>query len=369
MKNQRRSNFEMLRIVCMLMIIAAHFASHGDISFDENVLTINRLWLLLLKIGGKLGVNIFVLISGYFLIDAQSVKIGKTFKLLGQVFIYSVAIYAVSVLVGEQQFTIKTLISSLLPLTMETWWFPSTYFVLYLIFPVLNFCLKAMSRQMYRRFLLLSLVIWCLIPTLTNEAYQSNNLIWFVLLYAISAYIKLYGIGERPAKKYALWSAAGLAITYLSAIVFTVMGFKYPIFARNVTHFYGMNKITTLVNAICIFMAFRSLKLKHKPFINTVASATFGVYLIHDHALVRNFLWKRLFTSSFLKDSLLLIPYSIAAILAVFTVCTGIELLRIHTIERLWMRIVGKLEALWLRLSEKIKGKLPDDSDKSKECA
>ena len=58
----RRSNFELLRIVAMLMIIAYHLCGHGGLKFDASVFSVNHLWTDVFSMGGKIGVNIFFLI-------------------------------------------------------------------------------------------------------------------------------------------------------------------------------------------------------------------------------------------------------------------------------------------------------------------
>ena len=70
----RQSNFELLRIVAMVMIVFHHFAVHGGFNFDSTTLSIPRFWFNFIIMGGKTGVNIFVLISGYFLIQSKSTK-------------------------------------------------------------------------------------------------------------------------------------------------------------------------------------------------------------------------------------------------------------------------------------------------------
>ena len=56
-----------------------------------NSININRFVGQFLYIGGKLGVVIFVLISGYFLVDSKF-KIKKLLKLFLEVLFYSVGI-------------------------------------------------------------------------------------------------------------------------------------------------------------------------------------------------------------------------------------------------------------------------------------
>ena len=90
--NSRQSNIELLRIVAMLMIIAHHFSVHGN--FDlRNMLVGNNIWLQFLATGGKIGVNIFVMISGYFLISSKNIETKKVLKLLAQILFYSVIIF------------------------------------------------------------------------------------------------------------------------------------------------------------------------------------------------------------------------------------------------------------------------------------
>ena len=93
----RDSSIELLRILAMIMIVLCHFATHGDFSFDTNVLSIPRLWWNFIEMGGNLGVNIFVLISGYFLVSSNGkvFNLPRILKFWGQVFVYSIAIYLI----------------------------------------------------------------------------------------------------------------------------------------------------------------------------------------------------------------------------------------------------------------------------------
>ncbi len=62
--NQRKSNIEVLRIIAMIMIVFSHFYSHGEFNNVEN--PINLFFLKYISTFGKIGVNIFVLISRLF---------------------------------------------------------------------------------------------------------------------------------------------------------------------------------------------------------------------------------------------------------------------------------------------------------------
>ena len=70
---KRRTNLELLRIVAMIMIVFHHLACHSSFLLDG--LSIGRLWINLISIGGKIGVSLFVLITGYFMIEKEKLQI------------------------------------------------------------------------------------------------------------------------------------------------------------------------------------------------------------------------------------------------------------------------------------------------------
>ena len=90
----RNSSFELLRIISMLLIVAHHFVVHGK--FDlTSMFNKNIFFLQSLSMFGKLGVNLFVLISGYFSCMQPSpphIKFSKLIKLEIEVIFYSILI-------------------------------------------------------------------------------------------------------------------------------------------------------------------------------------------------------------------------------------------------------------------------------------
>ncbi|HFD1677595.1 TPA: acyltransferase family protein [Enterococcus faecium] len=90
----RKSNFELLRILCIVLIVAGHYSYWG---FDRNYsdLTLNRVWLELLLIGRRVAVNCFVLITGFFMCNSDfnySKVLKKVGKIAFQVEVYSICL-------------------------------------------------------------------------------------------------------------------------------------------------------------------------------------------------------------------------------------------------------------------------------------
>lgn len=357
MKIKRKSNIEVLRIISMFLIVAHHFSVHGGFKLLQSTVSINRIWVQLLQMGGKIGVDIFVIISGYFLIQSSKNKLSKVLKLWVQLLFYSLIIYLIFVIAGDATLSIKELIKNIFPVIFTKWWFASTYFILYLLTPYLNKLLISFSKNDYQNFLILLTVLWCIIPTFTTNLFQSNPLIWFVYLYALAGYIRLYGLFDSlKAKTCILIAIFASILTFLSAVIFDILGLKINFFSEHATYFFEMQKLPILIISVLLFLGFSRIDIGSNRVINIVASATFGVYLIHDNNYVRVFLWENLFKNTSFAHSDYLIPYSISVIISVYIVCTLIELMRIYLIEKRYMP--------WLtRISEKLKNKLKELQD------
>ncbi len=367
MDKTRQSNLELLRIVAMILIVIFHFAIHGGFDYKTVGITIPRLWYNFILMGGKVGVDIFVLISGYFLINEKDLlfKFKRLLKVWGQVFFYSMVFYVVFRLLGIYEFDITIIKETLFPITYQRWWFASTYFVLYIIHPFLNKFLNTIDKKTYQSLLVILVFIWSIIPTLFKMDFEGNSLTWFVTLYAIAGYIRLYGFNKNiKLKYYLIVLIVSLLITYLTSFIYTMLSINSIKYYDDIIFFYGQEKLTTLVISLSLFMLFLNLHINYHKWINALASTTFGVYLIHDYSPFRKILWSMIFKNSSYQNSLYLIPYTIIVVLVVYAVCTLIDLIRIKLIEKPYMKIIDKvadsLVKPFLKFSSFIKGKLFD---------
>ena len=298
--------------------------------------------------GGKIGVDGFVLISGYFLVfsSTQLVDLKRLFRLWSQVFIYSFGIFCFCIFTDLTDLNTKQVIKSFLPIIFSTWWFASTYFVMYLLHPFINKMLLAFNKQTYQLYLIILFVCWSVIPTFSSTSFQSNSLTWFVFLYSLAGYIRLYKVNDKFKQIYCFrWFFIISVFTYMISCFFIIIGTRWNIFASYSGHFYNQNSIFILLISVLLFMAFLNKHIKYCNYINILSSATFGVYLIHDNKLLRTFLWDKVFNVTQYQDCLLLIPYSIVVVFLTYFGCTIIELIRKYTIEPTLIKISNnKLE-------------------------
>lgn len=277
--------------------------------------------------GGGLGNCIFVMLSGYFLIASEGISPRKLLNLWTRIFFWSIVIFCAFVYSDIVPFSFRSALRAFMPVTRLQWWFASTYFVMYLVHPYVNRLLHSFTREEYRKFLLSVMIYWCIIPMLTSSDFGANNTISFICIYSIAGYLRLYGV-DLCGRKYLLYALGFIWINFMSTIFLDLIGLKFAIAAKGALYLHSMMRPFTIAAALCLLVGFRSLNIPHSKLINAIASATFGVYLIHDSKLVRPFLWLEVFRNASFQDSPYLIPYSIAVILIVYLVCTLLELMR-----------------------------------------
>lgn len=336
----RHNNIEILRILSMILIIMHHYSVHGAFILDPSMISLNKIIVQFLSAGGKLGVDCFILITGYFLIKS-SFKFEKLVKLLFSVFSYSASIYIIFVTSGLIDFDLKQAIKSFFPILFSQYWFATSYVLLYIFSPYLNIFINALDKRRHLNLIILLIILWSVIPTLTKAELNFSTLGWFATLYLIAAYIRLYPNSWFDKSKENIYISISMyALILLSIIFFDIMGIRMSSFGSHATYLIGMNKLPLLFCAITLFLGFKNININNNKAINVVASSMFGVYLIHDNNLIRPFLWIDVFKNSSYYQSPYLIIHAIIVIFLVFIVCVVIDQIKLLFIEKPFFRLI-----------------------------
>ena len=282
----------------MLMIVIFHSVTHGIFDFPSSTITVNKLWYQFLLMQGLIGNNIFVLISGYFLVKSPGVNFRRMFNLWTRIVFYALAVFALSVW-AEGGFSVKGLLKCLLPVTHRRWWFASTYFLMYLLHPYINVFLRAMSRDEYRKFLFTAGFYFSIIPLITKSEFGYSELSMFIYLYALAGYVRLWA-DDWGSRKYILFGIGLMGLNFLTALVLDVAGLKFSFAAKNSEYFLfggrpGMMRPLNILSALCMFVGFKKLNMPSSRTVNIVASATLGVYMLHENGFSVRFLWRETF--------------------------------------------------------------------------
>ena len=286
----RESNIELLRIFSMLLIVSYHVIFHLNIDTLSINLIQNKVLVNFLMFNGKLGVNLFMIISGYFLIKSNF-KLKNAIKLFINTTICSTSILIVLAFLSHTIGLIDC-IKSFFPIFFNVYWYITGYFVVYLFLNYINVFLINLSKKNHL-FLLISIgIILSLLPSLFHiNMVSENNFLWLVFLYFIGAYIRLHLTINTKTIKFFLLGILFYLIAVFSSFAFQNLGNINYIFVEEQFYFSKQYSIFLLLASIFLFLGFKSITLKQNLLVNSIASCMIGVYLIHDNYLLRKFLY------------------------------------------------------------------------------
>lgn len=266
----RLSNIELLRIIAMCMIVGLHYFGMGDanrvlVNGTENYYLYHILESLCIC-----GVDIFVLITGYFSISHDSIKMRKIVSLLVDVAFWGICGYCLAVLVGWKGVEFKETIKVALPILFNNRWFVKAYIILLLFAPFINMTFNLISKKSYNYLLLIFTCLFCIWPSFLP--YPPVNVfgygfMHFVFLYLIAGYISKF-------IDVTLLSSSKLVFAFLLMLLLVILSSFFMNMA------WAYNYLFVVLLAIALFILFLKMSIKSRC-INVLASCAFGVFLIH----------------------------------------------------------------------------------------
>jgi len=319
-KTARQSNIEILRIVAMLMIIAYHIIIHCVNIQLSNTMSIERMqngWfstpdfyrqlmmLALMMPMGLVGNAIFIMISGYFLIDRDidMLKISK--KLLGQLLFAAVVLVLAStfcIWYTKDNIATENLLNYIkIQYFNKMSWFVGYYFIIILIaFMFLNKFLAKLNAKQHLGFMFAIFAVtelgWS--GKLLDDLASGLRTVFIgVFLYSFAGYIKKYDPFKR-VRTYVFFLLIILVngivgISYYNNVMGKIQTYNYNLlmdptveldFVQTIPKYENFSIVVVLIG-ICMFELFRRMPIPSSKPINYLAQTTFMIYLLHDNGL------------------------------------------------------------------------------------
>lgn len=333
-KPQRASNLELLRIVCMLLIIGDHLTGQGGIA-DYSSLPSSFVFCLI-GCGSRIACTVFVLVGSWFLCE-QPYKTRRPLSLWLSLWLYTVPVTLLCKLAGLDV-SWGALRWAAFPASTRQLWFISDYLLLLLCVPLLNRLLRGLSRPAHRGLLAVLAVPLIVYPTLFGENGAVSDTAWmFLYEYLLIAYLRRWP-DNRLAHLLQHRAAAlglGLGLPLLNTILRAVLetrgltdgkAFQYMAYYRT-----ALGALPNLLAALALFYLFKGLDLGCVRWVNALAGTTLGVYILHQVPAFRGFLWNGLLQAEAHHGS---VGYTLLAILAVFLGCAAVDALRTALVMR-----------------------------------
>lgn len=280
----RNSSIELLRIICMLGVIILHYNNPDNgaaFTFvDQNSLS---WWFLhFFESVFIIAVDVFMIISGYFLACNKKINFWRPIELILRVIIYSTGLYLLSVILGKN-FSVKSFLRCFIPCN----YFVILYCAVYIVSPYVNLAFSKLSIKHFRIFVLIAFLLfsvepWCVYVLEAFSGTKFNGLSFcgisgsqagydfvnFLFMYLLGVFLRKEG--DNLKSKKLLYLGISL-ICILCILLLDFFGFP------GVYH-YEMPLI--VIYSASIFCLFVNFNFKSK-IINLLASGSFSVFLLH----------------------------------------------------------------------------------------
>lgn len=325
----RQSNIELLRVISMFMVLLGHYYVISGFS-DIDIISFNWIGMQFLGAWSKVAVDIFVIITGYFLVN-QTFRWKKVLKLLSCTYFWGIIVLLLGFVLG---LSIKTdyIYKSLFPLTPLNW-FARSYLLLYISIPLFNKIINSVSKARLGQIIIALTTIFYTVPTLISTFISGGGYLTsyftFGIMYMIGAYIRKYG--DAKLDKISIYAGIVSIILILASILWNDIHMHEGLYIMYLAH--KGNSVVGLLAAIGIFTIFKNIKISYNPFINTVASTTFAVYLIHNNPIISNWLWNSMVSSKDYFESPFFLLHMLGVTLLIFAVCSILEWLRLKAFD------------------------------------
>lgn len=346
-QRERNPVIELSRLIAMLLIVIGHMLGHGGVEELMSSHSYARYALDLLSILCTPATNVFILISSYFLCTSHF-RIQRIVSLWLQVFFYNLAAQLLSLAAGTSSVSLGMLMNILFPISTNQYWFIRVFLGLLVFSPFLNLLIKSMSKKQHGLYVAVLVAVFSgwrnLLPfatTLNGEG--GNSIMWFVTLYMIAAFIRKYVVVSGKTKKYVIASAAAYMVIVVGTYGIRMASEILGLGGKGSSLFIEFASVTMLAFSVSLFLLVLSVVPKFKPAlakgINCVAASTLSVYCIHEHPLLRKWVWNSgLIGWITSREMFILIRVFLAAALILIT-CLAVDKLTFDRFKRLIRQI------------------------------
>ena len=339
--NKRNSSIELLRIIMMLQVIFLHVCTYGG--YYKQALALgggHTLFFWIIWLLSRCPVYMFIIIMGYFMSESDvSTQRKRILKVYIPMWTYAVGISLAVFLTKSVEMGKRDYVRAFFPALSRTWYFMTLYLILLVLSPYLNKLIHAMTKKEFLGLLgILFFIfsIWNLAAHMKPfdavigsekvfETEEGKSLYDFIFMYFLGAFLRRYEFRKKGALP--SWR------NWMNLIVFLLLGFLdtallyvFPEF-RSVIG-YNDNPLVVL-QCIFLFRFFSNIEF-HSRFINVLGGCNLGIYMLHEHPLLRKLIWNQrihMNTPEFYGSSIYILKI-LAIILGIYSVCCIIEWLR-----------------------------------------
>ncbi len=325
-KSCRESGIELLRIICIFMIILMH--SFAMVNAKESSCNLEIIGGVISALG-NVGVTCFLLISGYFGIKYNP------FKLIHLIYLTTLYSVLTSIICNNNMMDI---LKSILIIPTYGNWFITCYLILLLIADYIERFIRALSKLEYLNLLILFFVIFSLLPTLFVSYYSTvitgggKCLTYMLYIYMVGRYFAIYyNLNTKKVTNCFIFTVVTLLIFSLNYVIGNILGRQCRTFSMDCSPF-------ILISAISLFRLFKSMTFKSR-LINWISSSVIAIYLLDGlrYYLNEYFCLEKLSTSN------VFLLYLLSFVVSIMIISVIIDKIRILVLGKFENSIIAKI--------------------------
>lgn len=310
--SRRNSSIELLKIAALLIIIISHTVQTLTSSetlpigspylIDISNVTNNPLVFLLLVLRhfGVWGNDLFFICSAWFLVQKDKWKQQKWFHMIVEIWVVSVIILFCSFIILHGHIAAKNIIKSLLPTTFANNWYMTCYILFYPLHVVLNRIIHRMDQCQLLTVTVSLAALYLGINFLHYGLFYVSDLIVWIAVYFMMAYMECYGMSFANNKRSNIWLIVIGVLGYVGLLfVWEVIGHHVAFISGKMLHWDSNANPFILMMTLGIFDLVRRADF-HNKVVNYISSLSLLIYIIHENLLLRTYFRPKLWIYTYI---------------------------------------------------------------------
>lgn len=275
----------------------------------------------------SIGVDCFVMITGYFMIDRTDMRWNGILKTWIQTLFYTIGIMLVTIIGFQQSIDNVKLLGSIFPIHQASYWFVTQYIALLFLAPFFARLVNSLNKGQYQWLLIVLFVMT--FTLLYGTIYLTNmHLGLMTFLFFVAGYIRKYSVPDW-------WKRHAGTFVFLIWGILVFMATAVNVMRCMKSGKWGFELLATENNGPVFFLALTVFVwfVERKPWtgklpkmVGSLGIYTFGIYLIHQNFYINDPLWT--YAASTYHGDYPMILHALVWALAVFVACSCIDYVR-----------------------------------------
>ena len=309
----RNSSIELLRLLCMVYIVAYHAMLKTPMWGEAKYRAVSLVF--------HVGVPVFILISGYYQIRFNWKSLCR---FLGMVVFYILLLFGLNWIFGEPQGNLFYAITPISHAGYWDLWFIPCYFFLYMVSPFYNRFINSISNK----------ELWVLVLAMGTinyyfgwlfqapSLYRGANLLNFLMIYTAGTLLHRYkGVFANCS-----WWKTLIIYAVVNMVIW--LGYLFLPMGRNLwfRFFFNYDGPGTLMNSILLFLVFASFSFSNRT-VNSVLKSSFAIYILHANCIVVPLITGYFYNHYYSRNTLVTLASVLVFAVVVCLACLLVDLL------------------------------------------